>query len=98
MNLPESTRTDIEPKVKAELDKLQAAVAAPRLVADLYCQKYERRQALLATPEFDGDEAETAVREDWTYTVLKADARPTTSVEGIESVERQTLLTANGWS
>ena len=98
VNLPGSTRTDIEPKVKAELAKLQAAVADPRLVADLYCQKYERRQALLDAQELDGDEEESTPQEDWTYAVLKADARPTTLVEGLESVELRTLLTEVGWS
>jgi len=97
VNLPAGTRTDIEPKVKAELAKLQAAVADPRLVADLYCQKYERQQELLEAQTFDKDEAETAPREDWVYTVLKADTRPTTLVEGIQSIELSMTLKPESW-
>ncbi|MBD2075435.1 hypothetical protein H6F86_16345 [Phormidium sp. FACHB-592] len=96
VNLPEGTRLDIEPKVEAACVALEAAVSDPRLIADLYCAKYERRKELLEAQSFE--ETEAPEREDWVYRVLKADARPTTVVESLQSVELQTVLPEATWA
>lgn len=89
VNLPEGTRVDVMPKLKEKAETLAQAQNDPRLLAALYIAKYEKRAQIIEaqTPESASiDEDEFAIAEeriDWLYEVLKADARPTSVIVGI---------------
>ena len=91
VNFPEGTRSDVMPKLKEQLETLAAAQNDPRKLADLYMAQHEKKTLLIEEQDSETvalGEDEFAAKEDrvdWLYEVLKADARPTTVVNGIRA-------------
>jgi len=89
VNFPEGTRSDVMPQLKEQLETLAAAQNDPRKLADLYMTQHEKKTLLIEEQDSETvalGEDEFAAKEDrvdWLYEVLKADARPTTVVNGI---------------